>query len=168
MPSFLRGKSLGANSKFVLTGMTGGRKPPCFKPKPRSRYCPIADPDQLKLTEQQIIADFASWSCNYSSLSKLHKKHPLFLKFDSLFTTRFILENSEAIWLKPGQTLFEAGGTNIGLYLIMAGSIQLYLPDQEALEFGCGTIVGEEWLYQKHRFKRNLTAVCCGGQRVEA
>lgn len=85
----------------------------------------------------------------------LHKTHPLFVKFESPYTTKLILENSKHLEIKKGGTAFKTGDKKLSFFIILTGWVKVAKDDgvnmnmQSLGEFGCGTIVGEEWLYSK-------------------
>lgn len=67
----------------------------------------------------------------YVSHLCLHNYHPIFCKFN-LDVVKTILNLSQIIYLKKGQTLYQQGFNDRYLYVILFGKLRLSQPDTDA------------------------------------
>ena len=91
-----------------------------------------------------------------------HNYHPIFCKFN-LDVVKTILNFSQIIYLKKGQTLYQQGFNDRYLYVILFGKLRLSQAENDApigQPLNIGWTVGEEILFKSDR-KAN------GGQRTE-
>jgi len=82
--------------------------------------------------------------------------HPVFSSFKSIFTTQLILENSNKLKVKSGEFLYNAGDEKLAMYIIMCGQINIVSVGL----FGTGSIIGEEWLFDKKYKTSEQSAYC--------
>ena len=89
----------------------------------------------------------------YVSHLCLHNYHPIFCKFN-LDVVKTILNFSQIIYLKKGQTLYEQGFNDKYLYVILFGKLQLSDPETDAIigqALNIGWTVGEEILFKSDK-----------------
>ena len=82
--------------------------------------------------------------------------HPVFQKLSSQHTCQLIFENSNKIKVKSGSFLYTSGDEKLSFYIVMSGWLHIV----DVGQFSTGSIVGEEWLFDKKYSNRKQSAYC--------